>query len=346
MRLPSLRSLAVAVAGTVLVLAAGEFAVRTWIETPSVAVPVARFEWAYPAHVRVVHSSEGYSVRRTNALGLFDDELRVPRPARRVLLLGDSYAEALQVPAGAEFAAIAERALPGTEIVNAGVSGHSPLDHAEWAETVGDSLRPDVIVVEVSDANLELMLTPAAQRRLDSPPAPGRLEPLPPETGVRAVMRAVLRNSALATLSWRRFKLLAGDQKASLSRRFNATGVRGPAKVKAVEDPRTPALLDGLQARLARRARHVVWLYIPHLEYFRPGQPPSDPRLAALLADLCARHGATFVDAGPAMREEYRRTGQPVHGFANSVVGSGHINAAGHRAVGEALAAALKQVTP
>lgn len=346
MRLPRVRSILVAIAGTAAVLLAGELVVRTFIESPSVTVPVARFEWAYPAHVRVVNSREGYSVRRTNALGLFDDELRVPRPSRRVLLLGDSYAEALQIPPGAEFAAVAERALPGTEIVNAGVSGRSPLDDTEWAETVGDSLRPDVIVVEFSDANLDLMLTPAAQRRFANPPAPGRLETLPPETGLHGVVRTVLRHSALATLAWRRAKLLAGDQKASLSRRFNATGGRAAARTRAADDPRLPLMLDALQQRLARHAPRVVWLYIPHLEYFQPGQPASDPRLSALLADRFAHNGATFLDAAPALRAEYQRTGQPVHGFANSVMGSGHINAAGHRAVGEALAATLKAVAP
>jgi len=338
----------VALAGIAAVLAAGELVVRTFLESPSVAVPVARLEWAYPPHVRIVHSSEGYSVRRTNSQGMFDDEPRATPPARSVLLLGDSYAEALQVPAGRAFADVAERALPGTEIVNAGVSGHSPLDHAEWLETVGDSLRPDVIVIEFSDANLDLMLTPAALRRFASPPAPGVLGTPPAESGLRRGLREVLRRSALATLTWHRLKLLGAEQKSALSRRFNATGASAHARPQAaaVVDPRLPALLDSLHTRIARHAPHVIYLYIPHLDYFAPGQPESDPALTRVVAELCARRGAAFLDAAGAMRSEFRRTGQPVHGFANSVVGSGHINAAGHRVVGEALARTIAEVAP
>lgn len=343
MRLPRSRSLLAALLGIVAVLAAGEWLVRSLLESPSVAVPVARFGWAYPAHARVVHSTEGYSVRRTNALGLFDDELRVPRPPRRVVVLGDSYAEALQVPAGEGFVDVAERLLPGTEVVNAGVSGHSPLDHAEWLETVGDSLRPDVVVVEISDANLDLLLQPEALRRFASPPRPGASLALGPETGLRAVPRWLLRHSALATVSWRRLKLLAADQRGALSRRFNATvtRTRGQPPEALLQDPRLAPMLDSLHIRIARHARRVVYLYIPHLDYFGPGAPESYPRVRALLAGLCQREGATFLDAGDAMRAEFERTGQPVHGFANSVMGSGHINAAGQRVVGQALAALL-----
>jgi lysophospholipase L1-like esterase len=347
-RPPRPRSILLATAGIAAILVLGEWVVRTTLESPSVTVPVARFGWAYPPFARVVHSSEGYSVRHTNSLGLFDRELRVPRPARRVVLLGDSYAEALQVPEGQGFADVAERLLPGTEIVDAGVSGHSPLDHAEWLETTGDSLAPDVIVVEISDANLDLMLTPDALRRYGSPPVPGAPAVVPPEKGLRGLVRWVLRHSALATVSWRRLKLLAAEQKGALSRRFNATVAarRARPQAAAIADPRLPAMLDSLHTRIARHARHVVYLYIPHLDYFAPGVPESDPALGRLLADLAHRRGATLLDAAGAMRAEFLRTGQPVHGFANSVMGSGHINAAGHRVVGEALARVLAELGP
>jgi lysophospholipase L1-like esterase len=335
-----------ALAGNAAVLLAGELVIRTWLESPSVAVPVARFEWAFPPHARLVSSSEGHSVRRTNSMGLLDDELREPRPACRVLLVGDSYAEALEVPKDSCFADVAERSLPGTEIVNAGLSGRSPLDYAEWIETQGAQLNPDVIVVEISDARLTWLLQPAALKRLASPPVPGVNEPAPVESAPRRFMRQCMRRSALVTLAWRRLTLLAADQGAALSRRFNATRGRSAPTVSGVDDPRLPAILDGLHTRIARHAPRVVYLYIPHLEYFAPGVPETNPEVARLLGDLCARRGAGFLDAADAMRAEFLRTGQPVHGFPNSVVGSGHINAAGHRVVGEALARVLAEGTP
>jgi hypothetical protein len=345
---PPPRSFLTAVAGIALVLVAGELVVRAALESPSPAEPVARFELAYAAHTRIVQSSEGYGIRRTNSLGLLDDELRVPRPARRVLLMGDSYAEAMQVPQDSAFADVAERLLPGTEIVNAGVSGHSPLDHAEWLETRGANLEPDVIVVEMADANLDRLLQPESLARFSSPPVPGVIEPAPVETGLPAFMRQVRRHSALITLCSRRLKLLTNEQRAALSRRFRQASPRSVVRTQsaAVLDPRMPGMLDSLHTRIARYAPRVVYVYIPHLEYFAPGIPESDPVLARLLRDLCARRGATMLDTGGAMRAEFRRSGQPLHGFQNSVMGSGHINAAGHRVVGQELARVLAELGP
>lgn len=333
---------------TAAVLLAGELVVRTFVESPSVTVPVARFEWAYPPNVRVVHSSEGYSVRRTNSRGMFDDELRVPRPARRVLLLGDSYSEALQVAKGEAFADVAERLLPGTEIVNAGISGFTMLDKTEWLEIHGAELTPDVVVIQVADANLDHVLRPAALKRLASPPVVGVFEGVKPEYGLRRAVRIVLRRSALATLCWRRLKLLGVEQRAALSRRFNesAAARKAAQSVPAGEDPRLSVVLDSLGVRNARRAPEIVYLYIPHIEYFEPGCPESRPAVTRVMEEFAARQGARFVNTSDVMRAEFLRTGQPVHGFANSVMASGHLNAAGHRVVGEALARALGGLAP
>jgi hypothetical protein len=51
----------------------------------------------------------------------------------------------------------------------------------------------------------------------------------------------------------------------------------------------------------------------------------------------------TLVDPIDRFKAEFARTGQPLHGFSNSVLGSGHINAAGHRMLGEELARAVAE---
>lgn len=342
---PRSRSILLALAGIAVVLLGGEVVVRLLLASPSPVEPSARFEYQYRPFTRVVTSYEGYSVQRTNSLGLFDDELRVPRPARRVLLVGDSYAEGLQVPHDSAFAAVAERLLPGTEIVNAGQGGASLLDDVEWVELHGPAIAPDVIVLEVADANLELLLKPATLARFASPPRPGVIEPPPVLHGFDRLLFEARRNSALFTLASRRLKLLLNEQRTDLSRRFRESKARKVVRLQtvAVNDARMPGILDTLYQRLAKFASHVVIVYVPNLDYFSPGLPESDPRLAHLLRDVCARHGGTLLDAGAAMREEFRRTGQPLQGFPNSVVGQGHINVAGHRVVGELLARALAE---
>ncbi len=341
----SLRSLLVALAGIALVLLAGELVVRTWIESPSVAIPDSRFGWRYPPHVTLVRSSEGYSVQRTNALGLLGAEVRPARPRLRVLLVGDSYAEALQVRPDQSFGSIAQRLVPGSEVIDAGVSGHNLLDHAEWVAIHADALRPDVIVIELTDGNLEDLLKPANLARFDHPPGPGTEDPPVVEGRLHRLLRGLMRRSALVTVAWRRLDLLAADQRARLSRRFQEASAR-PAPVdraRVATDPRLPAMLDSLHARIARHAPRVIYVYVPHIEYFAPGCPVSYPGAAALVRAFAARQRVTLVDATKGFQEEYARTGQPVHGFANTVIGTGHINAAGHRVVGEELARALAE---
>ena len=340
------RFLFTAVVGIVAVLGAGEWVVRTWVESPSIAIPTPRLRWRYGPHVRIVHSGEGFSIQRTNALGLLSPELLSPRTGRRVIVLGDSYAEALQVPAGQGFAAVAGRALPGTEVVNAGTSGYSPLDCEEWAAMHAPALAPDVLVLELSEVNVRELLLPGVPGRIAHPPSDADRDAAEPETRMRRLARSIMQHSALATLGVRRVTLLVADQRARLSRRFREAAVVAARTGAPPADPRLPALLDTVCTRASRLAPRFVILYIPHIEYFKPGQPLTDSAASAVVHEVATRHGWPLVDAGPGFREEFRRTGQPVHGFDNSVKGSGHINEAGHRIVGAALARELRGEKP
>jgi lysophospholipase L1-like esterase len=335
----------VALGGTLLVLVLGEAVVRTWIQSPSAALPDARFGWRYVPGATIVYSSEGHSVRRTNSLGLLDDEPRVPRPRVRALLVGDSYAEALSVPRGRSFAEVVERLDPDVDVVNAGISGSDLLDRADWLDLHAGALRPDVIVVQLTDGNLDVLLDAAHRARMAHPPVPGVQEPAEVESGAQRLVRVVMRRSALATASLRRLDLLVADQRARLSRRFREAGPRAAAgDPRAVgTDPRLPAVLDSLHVRIARHAPRVVYVYIPHLQYFTRGAPRTYPGVAALLHDFAARESVALIDGAGPFRAEFARTGQPVHGFSNSVMGTGHLNAAGHRVLGEALARELAE---
>jgi hypothetical protein len=339
-----LRPIATAVAGILAVLLTGELVVRTWIASPAATVPDARFGWRYLPHARLVSSREGYSVRHTNAQGLVDDETRAVRPRWRALLLGDSYAEALQVPSGAGFAEVAERVLPGLEVVNAGASGRSPVDHADWADLHAAALAPDVIVVQLTDGDFEDLMKPGVMERLARPPVAGEDATAPAEGRLAHLARVVMRRSALVTVSRQRIEMLVADQSARLSRRFReASSARAARPAGEAVDARIPALLDAVHARLTACAPRVVYVYIPHLVYTEPGCPARWPLERAAVQAFAERNHAPLLDVGDAFRAEFQRSGQPCHGFANSVIGTGHINSRGHRIVGEALARRLAE---
>jgi hypothetical protein len=332
-----------ALIGVVVVLALGEAVVRRWIESPSTALGDPRYGFVQPPHTRIVHSSEGWSETRTNALGLFDDELQ-SHPGHRALLLGDSYAEALQVPRAASFQRVAERDAPGWEVVNAGMSGRSPVQYADWLDEWDKRLHPEIVLVQINDGDLD-DLTLA----LRHPGASGMIEALGSgdEHGVRRLAHDVLRGSALATLVWRRVSLLSGYERERLAQRFTHVAATSAAIERHPPlDPRLAPMLDALYRRMAAHGHRVVFVYVPRIDYFAEPCAPVYAERRAFYHAFAERNHVELIDPTEAFCAEFRRTGQPVHGFANSVMGSGHINRRGHRLVGEAIAAALRESAP
>jgi hypothetical protein len=314
-----------------------EVVVRLWLVSPSIVLPDARYNWVYPPRARIVNSAEGWSIRYTNSMGLLDDELRVPRARVRAVLLGDSFTEAVQVAHRDDFSLVAERRVPGLEVVSVGYSGRSPVEYAEWLEEYGSRLAPDLVIVQVDDVNPGELLAPEAQARLAAaaPPPSGPK----PEGRLARLLREVARSSSLVTVAERRAQLLAKQLREARA------STRGPAWVSPAADPRLPALMDALHRRIAARAPKVLYVYIPGVDYFGPRFGYADPRAAAFYHAFAARNRVTLVDPLEAFHAEFARTGQPLHGFQNSVLGKGHLNPAGLRVLGEQLARAVAEAT-
>jgi hypothetical protein len=114
--------------------------------------PGLDFVFASPYH--------GYAARvRTNARGLRDDEIAVPKPPGvfRILLLGDSMTAGLEVERGRTFEAICEERLRvrgPVEVVNAGVRGYNLDNIIGFFENEGVSFEPDVVVYVFCDNDL------------------------------------------------------------------------------------------------------------------------------------------------------------------------------------------------
>jgi hypothetical protein len=109
----------------------------------------------YPGITRYL-SQYGHSVTMNNA-GMRDREHLTAKPAGvfRVLLLGDSFTEALQVPFEASLPALLELELGQqtgrrVEVVNAGVSGWGTDDELRYLTTYGLAYQPDLVVVAMT----------------------------------------------------------------------------------------------------------------------------------------------------------------------------------------------------
>jgi len=115
-----------------------------WTHAPSTALPMhgcigRRFEWR--------------TFVAFNSHGLRDRELPYEKPpgARRVLLLGDSATEALQVPLELTFAKLLEARLrsggTAVEVINAGHAGFGTDNELLFYRQEGQRYAPDVVVL-------------------------------------------------------------------------------------------------------------------------------------------------------------------------------------------------------
>jgi hypothetical protein len=332
----------VAVLGAILVLVAGELVVRRWIVSPAATMPDPRYSTVYRPNASVVHSSEGWSSTRTNSMGLLDDELRVPRAPVRALLFGDSYTAALQVSRRDNYQSVAERKMPGLELVNVGGAGHGPLAYANWLDDHGARLAPDLVVVQVEAGDLVSLTQPAVLARLSGRQPEEKPAAVSPLKARWHELRLALNRSALVTAGFQRLQLLDIQRRTHPPTPFRRARPAAPAG-DPYADPRLPAALDTLHRRLAAGSPRILYLYLPLMDYFGDRTVRADARAAAVWHDFAARNHVTLLDMFEPLRAEFERTGRPPQGFANSVLGTGHLNRAGHRVVGGELARAITE---
>ena len=93
---------------------------------------------------------------KVNSLGIRGNEYSLKKPARtfRILMLGDSFVEGYGVPAGDTFSTILERKLGSDgkkiEVINAGVTGYSPILEYLYLKNYGLEFSPDLVVMNFS----------------------------------------------------------------------------------------------------------------------------------------------------------------------------------------------------
>jgi hypothetical protein len=238
------------------------------------------------------------------------------------------------------FQSVAERLLPGWEIVNVGMSGRNPIQYADWLDEFGAALAPEAVLVQLNDGDID-DLTFA----LEHPGSNGMVAAAGAENerGLRRLAHSVLQHSALATLVYRRIMLLAGYERSRLTHRFTHLAAATPNSDRHPPvDPRIGPMMDALYRRMSAHGIPIVFVYIPGIDYFARPCAPYYPERREFFRAFMTRNHARWIDPTEDFCNEFRRAGQPAHGFGNSVVGSGHINRIGHRIVGEEIANALR----
>jgi hypothetical protein len=125
---------------------------------------------------------EGNTYIKINSAGLRDREHSLAKPPNtlRIAVLGDSFAEALQVPMESAFWAVAERRLQGgeavggrrVEVINFGVSGFSTARELITLRRRVWQYSPDIVVLLVTTSNDVRDNSRRLSREYDNQPLP------------------------------------------------------------------------------------------------------------------------------------------------------------------------------
>jgi hypothetical protein len=284
-----------------------------------------------------IRGTEGYCVTRFNSLGLRAPEPdAVSRLPERILFLGDSFTEAVQVRDQDTFILRSEAALRarGREVacINAGGAGASPAAYLYLAPPLKSAYRPTRVIVQVGDGDWGPQLTGVSQAYWLEKSSSGWTPRRAAASPVPGWQRDLLARVPAAYWLVQKQRLVALNKDAA-----DATTGRGHAGSKAAPDSR---IVEWVVRELrSRYGSDVVVLYTPAIDYF--GDPLRTTDTEEMVRDACARANVTFLDLRPAFAARYKRTRQPLHGFANTEPGTGHLNVEGHALVAEAITAVL-----
>ena len=336
--------------------------------------------WAPPAGAVAWQDVEGRALVRINGAGLRSPERPQEKPAGslRVAVLGDSFAEAVQVALEDTFPAVLERALSGcealegrtVEVINFGVSGYGTAQELLTFRSRARSFRPDLVVLAFFPGN-DLVEN---VRALDADPLRPyfRLDQsqLTLDQGFRQGADYRRRVSPPGQAwSWlvRHSRLAQAAVKAwDLARLRLGTGggPKGPFDEPGVDErvyrePGDPswaeawAVTEALVARTARevRAEGADFLLATlstgaqvhpdawfRAEFARVHGSTDLLYPERRLLALADREGFPALGLARELAGLATLSGAWLHGFPNSLPGIGHWNREGHRVAGELLA--------
>jgi len=333
--------------------------------------------WALRPGVEGRFNREGNAYVRINSAGLRDREHAIEKPANayRIAVLGDSYAEAMQVERADAFWSLLEGELerceyqPGKriEMINFGVSGFGTAQEYVMLEAVAMRYRPDLVLLQFMNGN-----------DVSDNSSALNAEKLRPYFAVDET-HGLVRDASFAetdafrsrTAAWKRalrrladrsrvVQLVRAFKQMELAPRARAEEMIEPGvNVAVLVPPRDPSwqsawevterLILAMHDHLGTRGVPLVVLTTPFATQVHPDRQLRRRLEAELgIADLfypdrrlettLRRQGIAVIPLAYEMQRFAESSGVHLYGFANSRMGFGHWNARGHRVAADLIA--------
>ena len=353
-----------------LALCVWEAVLRAWVWAPAPYHQSPRLGWMPRPHAVGFTGIEGRVAARYNALGFRDGEV-IPRQKSelRVLFLGDSFVEALNVHEHEMMSRRLQELLQEqaggrrVRVFNGGRAGVSIAAAVEFAPEYKRLFDPDVVVLLVRD-QWNQMFDPLQEVRYAEKNGGFEIETRWRSERLGGLAKKV---DASGVLDWsvvsygkRQLNTMRNGQtepamadalqadapgagEKSDDRGEGAAPAKGAQSSRVKSDPNLGRSLRAAEwtARQLREAYpRLLVLHVPEAYDSLHGMIGVSPTERRFL-QACRELNTPTVDMRPLIEADFARTQVPPYGFSNTLPWRGHFNAYGHEMAARALAQAI-----
>jgi hypothetical protein len=271
-----------------------------------------------------------------------------------LLILGDSYTEAIQVNDEEHFAHLLEQRLGGIPVLAVGRSGYSVADYVAKAATFKQLFAPDRVIIQVGAGDFQAdawTRKEGGYSYFEWAPAPARVRPIPvsrraqapaaPSGSLKLVCLPVTPPGWLSTAVrencpfWFPLVTFAYLRKSELTewmsdQRQPWFHARAQASDEGTGKPEPGEYPLEAEMKLLAEA-YDGRLTLLYLARFDPNNPGEETGIEQRLHGLARKYGVSLVS----LREKFPElaaAGHAPYGFSNTRFNWGHWNRYGHRA--------------
>ena len=281
-----------------------------------------------------LQGSEGYCKTWIDSLGMRGAEI-LPKTAAeyRILMLGDSHTEALQVSDDKTFVHLLQTRLfrnTGREIrtINAGRNGATPAYYIHLSNFYNSFMDPDYVIIEFNEIDEDFIALMFDKTK----------EFYVKKEGAEYVTITDFRDYYI----WQMFPFLKVIKPFVAFSTFKIALDKIPMML---EEHRNHGALAGQECMPAVDYAGIIDWTVKTLKNDYPKMTilyltlnKSESNIEALMKDSSNKYGVDLLDTRNAFYDYYQSHCQPVNGFDNTMPGTGHINKIGHALIADCLA--------
>ena len=274
--------------------------------------------------------TEGFAWGKTNNEGYLNSFDYTEDTEVDVLIMGSSHMEAYQVAMDQSAAAVLGKLMPEKTVYNIGTSGHHLIVCADNLSSALTKYKPgDYVVIEVANLSFsEDQVQDAINEEVAE---------LPSQSGG---LIGLLQKIPFLRLVYLQLTSFANKGGADVDGENTGSSTAEVASSESYN-----ALLERMNRTAEDAGVELIIVYHPSLYLNEDGSATVsyDNDLSSMFAEKCESNGITFLNMGERFIRGYAEDHVLPHGFANTSVGSGHLNKNGHAMIAESLYEIMKE---